>query len=403
MGFLFYQDASVVQESGDRFMRAAVLIRPNWLVSASIERNDTALAFPQKTLLARFGGVAIDANFTFNEDEEEQEREVIQIVRPYNFTATEWWFYDITLLKTLLPFNITSAVAPIAPHYKRDANVRSCKILIYSRRSYNESDEILMQLSVELLTPSTDCGIHFQSETMICGADSEDNKNFNYETDYCQGNSGGPLLCEGEVTALQTYVNGECKQPHLFQLLAAWEKFIECGVEERCLDGECNGTCTTLNKDTPINEIVVQTTINTTATSTPERDTVYSEGTEQQTATGAPETEKASEDGDDSTPPTLTATSPDSTTTPAVETTETTLLSRLDEEQTTTWPSSKVSEDARGFDRSDDAENVDRHANVEAQQQMVMTKTRGDADVVHLSRSLVCLLVSLASVTLLYC
>lgn len=65
--------------AGNRFIQDAVLLKPDWLVSAAIdpmEANDVAVGFPAKTLLARAGAVTIDANITLNEDENEQEREV---------------------------------------------------------------------------------------------------------------------------------------------------------------------------------------------------------------------------------------------------------------------------------------------------------------------------------------
>lgn len=65
--------------AGSRFLRGAILIRPDWLVTSAVGPSivpDAPNGFPRKTLLARLGAVAIDINFTFNEDEDEQEREV---------------------------------------------------------------------------------------------------------------------------------------------------------------------------------------------------------------------------------------------------------------------------------------------------------------------------------------
>ena len=67
----------VVDADGLRIVRAGVLIRENWLISSNQENTDTSLGFPKKTLLAKLGAINVDTNFTLNEDEHEQEREVI--------------------------------------------------------------------------------------------------------------------------------------------------------------------------------------------------------------------------------------------------------------------------------------------------------------------------------------
>lgn len=77
--FLYYPDEGVVDSMGVRFQRSAVLIRPEWLLSTSIDHpvlDNIPLGFPRKTLLARAGAASIDIHFTLNEDEDEQEREV---------------------------------------------------------------------------------------------------------------------------------------------------------------------------------------------------------------------------------------------------------------------------------------------------------------------------------------
>lgn len=76
---MYYPDETVVDTTGARFIRAASLISPEWLISSAIDHSDLdgiPLGFPRKTLLARLGAVNIDANLTLNEDEDEQEREV---------------------------------------------------------------------------------------------------------------------------------------------------------------------------------------------------------------------------------------------------------------------------------------------------------------------------------------
>lgn len=65
--------------SGERFLQSAVLIKLDWLISASLDseaKEGVIMGFPDKTLMARVGAIAIDSKFTPNEDEGEQEREV---------------------------------------------------------------------------------------------------------------------------------------------------------------------------------------------------------------------------------------------------------------------------------------------------------------------------------------
>lgn len=67
----------MVDKNGVRLTRAGILIKPDWLITSSLETDDISMAFPEKTLVARLGSVVIDVNFTVNEDEDEQESEVI--------------------------------------------------------------------------------------------------------------------------------------------------------------------------------------------------------------------------------------------------------------------------------------------------------------------------------------
>lgn len=73
---MYYPDDSIVDEKGVRITKSAVLIHENWLISSSFVDANTSNDFPKKTLLARLGAISIDNNFTLNEDENEQEREV---------------------------------------------------------------------------------------------------------------------------------------------------------------------------------------------------------------------------------------------------------------------------------------------------------------------------------------
>ncbi|KAJ0179433.1 hypothetical protein K1T71_005145 [Dendrolimus kikuchii] len=270
MAFLYYPDETVIDLAGLRFMRSAVLIRLDWLVTSAIGPSiisNESEDFPRKTLIARVGAVAIDSKFTLNEDEDEQEREIVQIVRPFNHSATQWWRTDITLMKTLYPFNMTSAVNAITLYNKAEYVEKTCSVLVYASKSANKSDDIvLMQLSVELLPPSLEnCGRHFVEDTMTCATDSDETKNAVYDSEYCRSNSGGPLICEGDVIGLQTYIDNNCRQPHLYQLLSAWENFISCGIEEKCHEEQCSSICIASKKDEDVSvlEDIFTTTLNT--------------------------------------------------------------------------------------------------------------------------------------------
>lgn len=90
---MYYPDETVVDTTGARFIRAASLIKPEWLISSAIDHSDLdgiPLGFPRKTLLARLGAVNIDANLTLNEDEDEQEREVFTIITELPYSDYKW-------------------------------------------------------------------------------------------------------------------------------------------------------------------------------------------------------------------------------------------------------------------------------------------------------------------------
>ncbi|CAG9563027.1 unnamed protein product [Danaus chrysippus] len=246
MAFVYYPDKTVVDSSGIRLKRGAVLIRPDWLVTSSLEDGQISLAFPKETLVARLGAIRIDSKFTLFEDEDEQEREIIQIARPQNYSAMEWWFADISLLKTLLPFNITAAVGPAIINTKpRDAD-KSCFILVYAAPNGNASDDrMLMQLSIEILGSSPEnCGSNYM-RSMMCGTNTDDTRKY---PGFCEGNSGGPLVCDNEVIAIQTYFN-DCKPPHRYQILGAWDNLITCALEDKCKEEQCARICSTIHKD----------------------------------------------------------------------------------------------------------------------------------------------------------
>ncbi|XP_037968236.2 serine protease sp-Eoc49 isoform X1 [Plutella xylostella] len=252
MAFLYYPDDTIVDTAGNRFIQDAVLLKPDWLVSAAIdpmEANDVAVGFPAKTLLARAGAVTIDANITLNEDENEQEREVIRIVRPANHDMYKYWLTDVSLLKTLEAFKETPAVAPAALATTSYTD-KVCTILVFTKQSTNTStDKVLTHLSVEMLSPSAaTCGAEYAEKTMTCASDPADTS---VPADYCHGNEGGPLICDNLVVGLQTYLNNQCKPPHLFQLLSGWSSFTTCGTEGKCSEEYCSQICRETLKDEP--------------------------------------------------------------------------------------------------------------------------------------------------------
>uniref|UniRef100_A0A2A4JZJ1 Peptidase S1 domain-containing protein n=1 Tax=Heliothis virescens TaxID=7102 RepID=A0A2A4JZJ1_HELVI len=371
MAFLYYPDESVVDGTGARFLRGAVLIRPDWLVTSAVGPSiltDGPNGFPRKTLLARLGAVTIDSNFTLNEDEDEQEREVIQIVRPYNHSATQWWRTDISLMKVLLAFNMSSAVGITNLSPKREYAEKSCIILVYAKNFGNRTDERnLIQLTVELLPPSIqNCGSHFIGNTMTCASDSDDNKNAVYDENFCQGNSGGPLICENEVVGIQTYIDNDCKQPHLYQLLSAWDNFITCGTEDKCHEDQCSHICDVANKDPPAAIAATASTVDTRLMETTTSAVPM--------VTSAVPTKEESEPV--TVPPTTTAMPEDATTEmPASRETTTYAVTESDVTETKSWPNEKYSNERKKLEQGD-LENTDRKPSVEAQHHDVKLKVR---------------------------
>ncbi|XP_073967477.1 uncharacterized protein [Choristoneura fumiferana] len=292
MAYLYYQDETVVDGTGARFLQAGVLIRANFLISSALVSSVSEDPL-SKTLLARLGAVHIDANFTLNEDEDEQEQEVIQIIVPHEHNHTHWWASDISLLKTLQPFLKTSAVQVTQLSTGRDFSDKNCNILVFKKNLASAVDGLfLTQLSVEMLPVSIEnCGDQFNENTMTCATDPPLLSEEKAVTDFCQGNSGGPLICDNDVMALQTYINGNCNPPHLYQLLAPWRNFLSCGTEDNCNNREkCSDVCTVTFKDAPpATETVINTTtiILTEATST---EIVISRSEDKNVSDASPET-----------------------------------------------------------------------------------------------------------------
>ncbi|XP_038213267.1 uncharacterized protein LOC119833353 [Zerene cesonia] len=353
MAFIYYPDDSVVDKNGERITRAGILVKLDWLITSSLE-TDVPLAFPKKTLVARLGSVAVDKHFNINEDEDEQESEVIQIIRPYNFSAIEWWYYDISLLKTLVPFNVTSSVAITSISSKPTFAEKECAILVYARKNTNiTEDRFLIQIPVDIVPPTLEhCGSHFRQNTMICAMDIDDKKNTSYSRNFCHGNSGGPLLCDNDVYGLQTYSEG-CQEPHLYQLFSGWTDFISCGIQDICGEKQCAKVCTLINKDT---EKYSQSIIPSTASG--------KESKSESTTVAVARSYEAEDNiilSEESSPdrPTATATKDDEITTSTVSTTKDLPVEISSNSSSTSAP-----------DKSNDDSDT-RRSNVEAQQEPV--------------------------------
>ncbi|XP_050672684.1 tissue-type plasminogen activator-like [Leptidea sinapis] len=247
MAFIYYTDEKLVDSNGDRVMHAGILLKPEWLLSSSLESDQVPLAFPQKTLMARLGSVAIDSSLSLNDDDGEQEREIIEVIRPYNFTVETWWYSDISLLKTLTPFNITMAVktTSMSPR-STDLVDKKCFILLYMRK--NSTEKLLTHMAVNVLPATIEtCGDKFREGKMIC-ANDVDKKTDTSDSKFCSGNSGGPLLCYTEPVGLQTYINN-CDVPHLYHIFSGWTDFIKCAIQDECHEDQCSAVCTAINKD----------------------------------------------------------------------------------------------------------------------------------------------------------
>ncbi|XP_063636305.1 uncharacterized protein LOC134806840 [Cydia splendana] len=250
MAFIYYQDETILGLGGGRFLQGAVLVRPSFLISSSPESTISKDPL-SKTMLARLGATVIDHKFTLNEDEDEQEQEVIQITQPFEHDSSQWWLTDICLLKTLEPLVATNAVHFTQLSTKQEAADKACHILIYKKKSGTDV-RVLTRLFVEMLPTSADnCGEHFVQGAMACAADQITSDGILASTDFCQGNNGGPLICDNDVIALQTYIKDDCKAPHLYQLLSPRKMFLDCGIDEQCGKEHCNHVCSVIQKDAP--------------------------------------------------------------------------------------------------------------------------------------------------------
>ncbi|XP_063530847.1 ovochymase-1-like [Cydia strobilella] len=250
MAFIYYQDETILGLGGGRFLQGAVLVRPSFLISSSPESTISKDPL-SKTMLARLGATVIDHKFPLNEDEDEQEHEVIQITQPSEHDSNQWWLTDICLLKTLQPIVPSNAIQFTQLSTKQEAADKLCHILIYKKKSGTDV-RVLTRLFVEMLPPSADnCGEHFVRGAMTCAADQITSDGIPPSTDFCQGNNGGPLICDNDVIALQTYIKDDCKAPHLYQLLSPRKQFLDCGIDEKCGKEHCQHVCSVIQKDAP--------------------------------------------------------------------------------------------------------------------------------------------------------
>lgn len=78
------------------------------------------------------------------------------------------------------------------------------------------------------------------------------------------------MICDGEILSMQTYIENNCKQPHLYTLLSAWNQFISCALHEQCGNDEINcKVCLVTYKDTRTTEIVRSSSSSETTTDAP--------------------------------------------------------------------------------------------------------------------------------------
>ncbi|XP_041972948.1 uncharacterized protein LOC121728763 [Aricia agestis] len=264
MAIAYYTDDTIL-EDGRRFIRNAILIRPDWLVSVNIEVHDNT-TFPRKTLVARAGADSVDANFTLYEEEMEQDREIIQVVQSKEKMGS-WGDTFLALLKTMVPFNTTSMVAPAAlPEKIQDLSGKSCFIVVFGY-SNSSVDQILMKWTIEILQRDS-CKTN--DSNVICSSYNTSEADLGL----CPRNRGGPLVCEETVVGVQSYLSG-CQQPHLHVAVAS-RGFIECGIQEQCQASPCSNMCSAYDKDSPMTVGARRTdamTVATTVTTTDPTDT----------------------------------------------------------------------------------------------------------------------------------
>lgn len=88
------------------------MIKPEFLLTASIIEpavidNKLPNGFPHKTLLARIGAISVDDNLQYNEDENEQEREV----RSLELIDVSYHLPSVFLIAQLTSFGPFSALS----------------------------------------------------------------------------------------------------------------------------------------------------------------------------------------------------------------------------------------------------------------------------------------------------
>ncbi|GBP71214.1 hypothetical protein EVAR_18007_1 [Eumeta japonica] len=126
MAYLYYPNE---KSEWRRFLEAAILITPEWLVSSAVDVEYGSAGAPARQLTARMGAVTVDAKFGPPQDDDEQERQIIEVVK----SLEDWWKREINLLRAAIPFEASDAVRPAPVTTARaDLKGRSCDVLVYS-------------------------------------------------------------------------------------------------------------------------------------------------------------------------------------------------------------------------------------------------------------------------------
>lgn len=188
-----------------------------------------------------------------------------------------------------------------------------------------------------------------------------------------QGNSGGPLICDNEVAGIQTYIDNDCKQPHLYQLLSAWENFITCGTEDKCQEEQCSKICDVINKDTLVSSTAASS--GKTEASSKKENVMAESSSEQQVTSEIPETTIADEIENVS----ATSNVPEEIMSSESSVNDPSPSQGVSEGETAeskSWPNEKYTDDRKKLEQGE-LENTDRKPSLEAQHHVKKHRSDG--------------------------
>lgn len=171
---------------------------------------------------------------------------------------------------------------------------------------------------------------------------------------------------------IQTYIDNDCKQPHLYQLLAAWDNFISCGTGNKCHDHVCVHVCEVANKDPPVVNTGTTSTVKppsnlmhaTTSNAVPIGSSAAADTTSEESETGSPTPTTVSSEETTTADPATVHDSGD----------------RVDTVETKSWPNEKYPSERKKLEQGE-AESSDRKPSVEAQQHDIQTRSAGRSNV----------------------